>query len=130
MKCIFPDTAKRVEMHTDEEINNKIKKQTFINISNYSDKSKGEITNRLKELDAEWDIERVLETNAASAIILSTVLGFTVNKKWFLVTGAVGGFLLQHALQGWCPPVEVFRRMGIRTCSEINYEKEALKNLL
>lgn len=130
MKSIFPDTTKRVEMHTNEEINNKIKKKTFNNISNYVDKSKEEITDRLKELDAEWDIERVLETNAASAIILSTALGFTVNKKWFLVTGAVGGFLLQHALQGWCPPVEVFRRMGVRTSSEINYEKEALKNLL
>lgn len=130
MKSIFPDTTKRVEMHTNEKINNKIKKQTFNNISNYVDKSKEEITDRLKELNAEWDIERVLETNAASAIILSTALGLTVNKKWFLLTGAVGGFLLQHALQGWCPPVEVFRRMGVRTSSEINYEKEALKNLL
>jgi len=72
----------------------------------------------------------VLETNAASAVILSTILGYTVNKKWFLATGLVGGFLLQHALQGWCPPVEVFRRMSIRTCLEINYEKNALKSLL
>jgi len=130
MKCIFPSTMKRVQLHTNKGINNKIRKETLENVLSYADKSKDEINGRLKELDAEWDIERVLETNAASAIILSTILGVTVNKKWFLATGAVGGFLLQHALQGWCPPLEIFRRMGVRTCSEINYEKEALKNLL
>lgn len=130
MKSIFPSTMKRVQLHTNKEINNKIRKETLENVLSYADKSKDEINGRLKELDAEWDIERVLETNAASAIILSTILGFTVNKKWFLGTGVVGGFLLQHALQGWCPPLEVFRRMGVRTCSEINCEKEALKNLL
>jgi hypothetical protein len=63
-------------------------------------------------------------------VILSTILSFTVNKKWFLLTGVVGGFLLEDALQGWCPPVELFRRLGVRTYSEINYEKEALKSLL
>ena len=96
----------------------------------YTDKSKEEINNRIKELDEEWDIERVLETNAASAIILSTILGLAVNKKWFLATGFIGGFLLQHALQGWCPPGEVFRRLGVRTCSEIYYERESLESLL
>lgn len=130
MNFIFPDTAKRVQFHTNEQINNAIRQQSLDNISNYVYKSKEEISNRIKELDEEWDIERVLETNAASAIVLSTILGFTVNKKWFLATGVVGGFLLQHALQGWCPPIEIFRRMKVRTYSEINYEKHVLKSLL
>jgi hypothetical protein len=130
MRYIFPTTTERVKFHTNEQVNNKIKKQTLDNISNYVHQNKEQINNRIKELDEEWDIERVLETNASSAIILSTVLGLTVNKKWFVATGVVGGFLLQHAIQGWCPPVEVFRRMGIRTCSEINYEKNVLKSLL
>ena len=130
MKSIFPSTTKRVELHTSDYVNGKINKQIFDNISNYSNKSKEQVASRIKELNEEWDIERVLETNAASAVILSTILGFTVSKKWFLATGVVGGFLLQHALQGWCPPVEVFRRMGVRTYSEINYEKAALKYML
>lgn len=130
MKFDFPDTTKRVEIHTNDKVNTKIKEQTLNNISLYEDKGKEEINDRIKELDKEWDIERLLEANAASAVIISTILGFRVNKKWFFATGIVGGFLLQHALQGWCPPVELFRRIGIRTNSEINYEKEALKNLL
>jgi hypothetical protein len=39
------------------------------------------------------------------------------------------GFLLQHALQGWCPPVSLFRRLGVRTSAEIEQERYALKAL-
>lgn len=41
----------------------------------------------------------------------------------------VAGFLLQHALQGWCPPLPVFRRLGFRTQAEIERERYALKAL-
>ena len=37
------------------------------------------------------------------------------------------GFLLQHAVQGWCRPVPIFRRLGIRTASEIDAERYALR---
>jgi hypothetical protein len=47
----------------------------------------------------------------------------------FLLTGAVGFFLLQHALQGWCPPLPVIRKMGVRTVEEINNERIVLKNI-
>jgi hypothetical protein len=36
-------------------------------------------------------------------------------------------FLFQHAVQGWCPPVPLFRRLGVRTRKEIDAEKYALK---
>jgi len=128
MNFNLPDTASRVELHTNLNVNNKIAAETLDNIENYSNKDTNEIKSRIEELNKEWDIERVLETNAASVVILSTLLGFTVSKKWFYLSGIAGGFLLQHALQGWCPPVPLFRRLGVRTCSEINYEKEQLKN--
>jgi len=38
-------------------------------------------------------------------------------------------FLFQHAVQGWCPPVPVFRWLGVRTRQEIDEEKYALKVL-
>lgn len=40
---------------------------------------------------------------------------------------AVAGFLLQHAIQGWCPPVPVLRRLGFRTQREIDDERAVLK---
>lgn len=130
MTLRVPSTIKRVRLHTNKYINEKIKENTLRNISYYTGKDNKEIIDRIESLNREWDIERVLETNAASVVILSTILGFKVNKKWFALSGIAGTFLLQHAIQGWCPPVPVFRRLGVRTSSEINYEKQALKNLL
>ena len=41
----------------------------------------------------------------------------------------VGAFLLQHALQGWCPPLPLLRQLGVRTAEEINEERTALKTI-
>jgi hypothetical protein len=126
---ILPSTFERVEEHTSDKVNLKISEQTKRNINYYRGKSYNEIERRLKDLDAEWDTERVLEANASSLILVGTALGFAVNRKWHLLSGVVGGFLLQHALQGWCPPLSVIRRMGVRTATEINEEKTALKKI-
>ncbi|WP_368505931.1 DUF2892 domain-containing protein [Alkalihalophilus sp. As8PL] len=129
MEIILPSTFERVEEHTSDKVNLKISEQTKRNINYYRGKSYNEIERRLKDLDAEWDTERVLEANASSLILVGTALGFAVNRKWHLLSGVVGGFLLQHALQGWCPPLSVIRRMGVRTATEINEEKTALKEI-
>lgn len=52
-----------------------------------------------------------------------------VNRKWFALPAVVSGFFLQHALQGWCPPVPFFRKAGVRTTSEIDEERTALRLL-
>jgi hypothetical protein len=126
---IFPDTAKRVQLNTSARVNSAIMDKTLDNICDYADRSKEEVCERLQALDKEWDIERVLETSAACVVIGCTLLGTRVNRKWFAAAGFAGVSLLQHSLFGWCPPVEIFRRLGVRTSNEIYYEKEALKNL-
>ncbi len=87
------------------------------------------IRRRLTELDQEWDVERALEANAATAALLGLTLGATVDRKWFLFPAFVAGFLLQHAVFGWCPPLPVMRRLGFRTRCEIEQERYALKAL-
>ncbi|MBL8213533.1 MAG: hypothetical protein JNK87_22635, partial [Bryobacterales bacterium] len=87
------------------------------------------ITRHIDQLDREWDIERVLQTNASLLAFSGVLLGATVNRKFLLLPGAVLSFFLQHAVQGWCPPIPIFRRIGIRTRKEINREKYALKAL-
>jgi hypothetical protein len=81
----------------------------------------------MEQLDYEWDTERVVEAKAAAAVLVSMVLGLKVHRGWFLVTALSGGFLLQHALQGWCPSLPLIRRFGVRTAEEIFNEKTALK---
>ena len=84
----------------------------------------------MHELDKEWDIERVLEVKASALALTGLVLGLTVNKRWFAVPGIILAFLLQHGLQGWCPPIPILRRLGVRTRGEIDREKYALKAYL
>jgi hypothetical protein len=126
---MFPSTVDRVPAHTAEEINARIRRQTEASIAYYARAGSGSIELRLKELDEEWDIERTLETNAATASLIGLTLGTTVDRRWYLLPAVVAGFLLLHALQGWCPPLPFFRSRGVRTASEIDYERYALKAL-
>ena len=124
----LPNTNERVALNTSERANNDIYMHTQNSIYFYR-RNPQLIEDRLEELDKEWDIERVLETNASTLIVGATALGFLVNKKLFAVPFVVGAFLLQHALQGWCPPLPILRRLGYRTTSEIQEERSALENI-
>ena len=126
---MLPSTVDRVPEHTSDAVNDHIRRQTEENVARYQNANTAEIQVRLDELDREWDVERTLEANAATACLIGLTLGATVNRKWFFFPAVVATFLLQHAVQGWCPPLPVFRRMGVRTASEIDYERYALKAL-
>ncbi len=65
--------------------------------------------------------------DAGALVLIASVLGLCCGKKWCLATGIVGGFLLNHALQGWCPPLSLLRSFGVRTAEEIGNERIALK---
>lgn len=121
-------TTDRVALHTNPHINEEIRRQTEARIAYFAAHPE-EIDNRLAELDEEWDIERTLQTNAASLSLFGSFMGLLGGRKWMLVPMVVSGFLLQHAIQGWCPPIELFRRMGVRTSREIENERVALKAL-
>ena len=118
----------RVRANTSPEILEAIDARIEERIRFYATQPRGAISQRIEELDREWDIERMLETNAAGLALTGLVLGM-VSRKWLLLTGAVLGFLMQHAIQGWCPPIPLLRRMGVRTRGEIDREKYALKIL-
>lgn len=124
---MLPSTTDRVRKHTSKEVNAWIQSRTENNIKRYKGAGNELIDRRLRELDHEWDIERTLEANASALALTGLILGMTTNRKWLALPTIVAGFLFQHALQGWCPPVPVFRRLGFRTADEIDNEKYALK---
>ncbi len=126
---MLPTTAERVQANTADEFNAQIREQTAANVARYKSSSRSEIQLRLQELDEEWDVERTIEANASSIILAGLGLGAFVDRRFFLLPAAVAGFLLQHALQGWCPPVPILRRLGFRTQTEIDEERYALKAL-
>ena len=121
-------TINRVPLHTTEAANLRIEEATGARLR-YCAGNRFRIERRLRELDREWDIERVLETNASVVAFLGLLLGSAVNRRWLFVPVAVTAFLFQHAVRGWCPPLPVLRRMGVRTSREIEIERVALKIL-
>lgn len=114
---------------TKPELNQKIDKEMERRIRFYSFQDKQAISERIQELDAEWDIERALEANAATLTLVGVTMSIVSGRKWLILPLVVGSFLLQHATQGWCPPLPIMRKMGIRTRSEIEQERYALKIL-
>lgn len=132
---MFPETAARVPEHTAEEVNARIAAETerrLITAAERLEQLGGrmhDIDSRLRDLEREWDIERTLEANAATLSIIGVTLGAFVDRRFLALPALVTGFLLQHALQGWCPPLPIFRRRGVRTQREIDEERMALKAL-
>ena len=127
------DAADRVRGHTAAAVQAKLDHGLVQRLRDYANRSsdgdEAALSERIAELEQESDIERVLEGNAAALALTGTVLAALHHRRWLCVPGLVTGFLLQHALQGWCPPVAVFRRLGIRTRKEIAAERYALKYL-
>ncbi|HWE02786.1 MAG TPA: hypothetical protein VG326_10295 [Tepidisphaeraceae bacterium] len=119
-------SALRVRIHTDEAINESISRHIEKNVAYFAGHPE-RIVQRLDELDAEWDVERMLETGSSTLTLAGLILGIARDRKWLLLSLAVQGFLMQHALQGWCPPLPMLRRLGFRTQYEIERERYALK---
>lgn len=126
---MFTSTADRVTRHTTFSAAERIQEKTEENIRYYR-RHHDEIPMRLQELDREWDIERTLETGSASLTLLGLALGTTVNRKWYLLSFGVQAFFLQHAIQGWCPPLPMLRALGVRTTQEIEAERSVLTAIL
>lgn len=97
----------RVAEHTVDEVNWRIEEEMRERLRHYALYPE-KIDQRLQELDEEWDIERTLEANAASLSLVGLTLGLAVNRKFLLFPVAISAFLLQHAIQGWCPQSPYF----------------------
>lgn len=126
---MLPKSSERVPEHTAPQVNEEIRQQTVDNVTKYAPGGLPVIQWRLDSLDREWDIERALEANAATISLIGILLAVIFSGWFLLLPAAVAAFLLQHALQGWCPPLPILRRLGFRTRTEIDYERYALKNL-
>ncbi len=122
--------ADRVRKQSAAADNKTIDREAEGRVQRFAGKSKEEITEQIDRLEREWDMERLLETNASilSLVGMSAYAG-SRNKKWLFLPGVVMSFLVQHSVQGWCPPMPVFRKLGVRTRQEIEREKYALKAL-
>ena len=129
MRLALPSSTERVPRNTAAHVNSRIRHATLRTLSRYRGASPKVIERRLARLDREWDIERAIEANAGVAGMVGLVLA-VVNPAWLILTAAVLALLFVHALQGWCPPVPILRRLGFRTRTEIDAERRVLLSYL
>jgi hypothetical protein len=126
----------RVREHTSQRVNQRITRTIQQNVERCIREGRDSIISRLSELDREWDIDRVVMANFALIGGAAYAGGleryshpplFGRRRKGLLyLVGAQIGFLMMHAAIGWCPPVAVWRRFGVRTKAEIEVERAAL----
>lgn len=128
MKTTLSDSD-RVRRNTCPAVNNRIEQRIHRSLQRHVGQPTQALSQQIRKIDREWDIERTLEANAAIVGLAGFVAGVTVHRKWLALPAAVLGFLLMHAVQGWCPPVPLFRRLGVRTRREIERERYGLKTL-
>jgi hypothetical protein len=116
----------RVRRRTADDVVDRLDRELAERVERLRGAGDAEIAARLRELDEEWDIERVLIVNASTLASLGLV-GSLVRRRLVVFPMVVMTFLLQHGLQGWCPPLELFRRRSVRTRREIDLERYVLK---
>lgn len=122
--------ADPVRQASSEAANSEIDRRTEMRIGRYISEGPQSMRRRIAELDEEWDVERTLQVHGSSLALSGLVLGLTANRKWFALPAVVLPFLLQQGLKGWCPPMALLRKRGVRTRGEIEREKTALLEAL
>jgi hypothetical protein len=113
-----------------EKVKENIEGKTSSNLVHYANETEAVIKQRIEALDNEWDMDRMLQLNASVFSIAGIALGARVHKNWFILPGVIAGFLALHAVKGWCPPVPLFKAMGVRSRKDIDKEKYGLMEIL
>src|SRR3954454_4640097 len=100
----------------------RIQARMLHDIARYVGSDDATLTQRIQELEREWDIDRAIEAHAGGASLLGLTLGVTVDRRFLALPFAIASFLVLRALARLYPPLPVMRRMGIRTTAEIHQE--------
>ena len=119
----------RIRQATDLRVQEQLDRELVDRVAGYLDATPQELAVRVAELEEEWDIERILILQSSGTALLGLGLAAISGKRWLLLSAVTSGFLLQHALQGWCPPLALHRRLGYRSRREIDLELHVLKAL-
>ena len=125
----FEAQPDRVRAHSNRLQNQRIDAQTRECLERYAAGDREAISRHIEMLEREWDVERYLQMNAGIVSLSGVFLGAMVSRRVLVLPAVVFGFFFQHGTQGCCPPLPVFRKLGVRTRREINQEKYALKAL-
>jgi hypothetical protein len=62
-------------------------------------------------------VNQAVTAFAGAMVLLSLVLAWAVSPYFLGFTAFVGANLLQSAFTGFCPAASIFRKLGLRDCT-------------
>jgi hypothetical protein len=80
----------------------------------------------LHRLESEIDQEQVLQFGTAAIGFIGAILSLTLSSAFVLLPAFAIATLGQYLVQGWCPPLTLLARLGLRSSAEIDSERYAL----
>ena len=83
---------------------------------------------RLRQLDREWNIERIIEKKTAALAAVDTSIRTMRSNRWLTLAAPLTN-LLQNTVQGWSPPIQTLSNLGYRTRGQIEQERQELLTL-
>ncbi len=105
--------ADPVRAHSSGTITERLDRQRLERVGRLAVAPAGHICWQLEQLDREWDGARRLQANAATVSLVAVILAATRSRRWLADPRRCRPrVLLEHAVRGWCPPLEIFRRLG------------------
>jgi hypothetical protein len=81
---------------------------------------------RLRHVESEIDQEQAMQFGAAAVGFIGAILSLTVSSGFVLLPAFAVATLGQYLVQGWCPPLALLARLGLRSSAEIDGERYAL----
>lgn len=126
---MLASTWDRIENNTGAAINRRFEDELADRVKAYAHAGPDAIEHRLAELDREWNIERLIEVEAPGTIILGILLATIHDRRWMMLSAFAASMVIVHSLQGWYPLLPLLRRIGVRSQSEIERERNALRAL-
>ena len=115
---------------TTKEAKDKIVDRTFEIVKEFAHKGRKKITDRLREIEREADLEKIIYLNLAAIATTGAVLSYiSGDKRWAIMPAAAALILGVDTLFGITSKVPFLRRLGLRLKDEILHERYALKAL-
>lgn len=118
-----------VRRHTAAAALRRIDGTTISNLVRHADGAPNGIGLRLAALEREWDVDRVIELEAATLGLLGVSLAALRHRGWTVLPMIVAASLLTYASARRYPLLPLLRHLGVRTAREIAREHYALKAL-
>lgn len=123
------DTTHRVEAATSPQTNDRIAHRALRHVAACAQGERADIDRRLDSLDREWDVQRVIELEAAMTIGGGLLLGLARRRPWLGLSAFAAAMVLLHSARGTYPLLPLLRRLGVRSAAEISHEHRALRVL-